>query len=72
MTLIKNILSITDFSRRRSLADGSMKVKYFQTRCKYVINQFLYIFFITILTRWYTSMLGKMPSVATIVEKKPP
>ena len=26
MTLIKNILSITDLSRRRSLADGSMKV----------------------------------------------
>jgi 23S rRNA A1618 N6-methylase RlmF len=47
--------------------------KHFQTRCKYVIaylkKKILPISQITILiTRWYTSMLGKMSSVVTIVE----
>ena len=47
--------------------------QHFQTRCKYVIILIYYyyilsIFQITILARWYTSMLGKMSSVVTIVE----
>jgi len=43
----------------------------FQTRCKYVVT-YIYISFPTpnqpFLIRWYTSMLGKMSSVATIIE----
>jgi 23S rRNA A1618 N6-methylase RlmF len=44
--------------------------QHFQTRCKYVNITLFFLCFkkITILTRWYTSMLGKMSSVITIVE----
>jgi 23S rRNA A1618 N6-methylase RlmF len=40
----------------------------FQSRCKYVVDYSFPFPQITIPTRWYTSMLGKMSSVVTIVE----
>ena len=42
----------------------------FQTRCKYVVA-YIHAFHppqLIILMRWYTSMLGKMSSVATIID----
>lgn len=42
--------------------------KRFQTRCKYVVPVFPFHPPNNYFTRWYTSMLGKMSSVATLVE----
>ena len=40
----------------------------FQTQCKCVIRTLLFIFVSQRMSRWYTSMLGKMSSVLSVID----